>query len=158
MLVRTSSVWGFCGTAPPGGLGRCCCSGGTWHKDKRLYNLCCDCVYIICILTTVETNLMFRWKQPGVFVAVNTEAALSWSPDQPWVGAGWWSWWQLVATERSAAHCSIDAGTLVFAAGKEGLTILVDLAVVLTWASLWFGWTEKQDNICSALDAKTSFQ
>lgn len=74
---------------------------------------------------------MLRWEAPGALVAVHAEAALSGYPDQPWVGAGWRSWWQLVAAERGAANGTIDAGTLVFAAGTEALAILVDPAIVL---------------------------
>ena len=69
-------------------------------------------------------------------MAVNAETALSRYPDQPWIGTGWRSWWQLVATERSAADSSINAGAVVFTAGTKALAILVDPAVVLACASL----------------------
>lgn len=32
-------------------------------------------------------HLMFRWQAPDALMAVHTEAALSWHPDQPWVRA-----------------------------------------------------------------------
>lgn len=85
---------------------------------------------------------MLRWEPPGSLMAVHAEAALPGDPDQSWVGAGWRGRWQLVATERSAANSAIDAGALVFTAGTEALTILVDPAVVLACASLWFSWKD----------------
>lgn len=79
---------------------------------------------------------MLGREAPGAFMAVHTEAALSRDPDQLWVGAVWWSWWQLVVTERGAANGTVNAGTLMFTAGTETLAILVDPAIVLTRASL----------------------
>lgn len=69
-------------------------------------------------------------------MAFHAEAALPGDPDQLRVGAGWRSRRQLVVAERSAANGAIDAGALVFTAGTEALTILVDPAVVLTCSSL----------------------
>lgn len=83
-------------------------------------------------------NLISRRQEPGVLMAVDTEAALSRYLDQPRVGAGWRGGGQLVATERSAADCTINAGALVFTAGPEALTVLVDPAVVLACPSLRF--------------------
>lgn len=89
-----------------------------------------------------KTNLMLRWETPGAFMAVHAEAALPGYPDQPWVGAWRRGWWQLVVAERSAANSAIDAGTLVFTAGTEALAILVDPAVILACAPLWFCWRD----------------
>lgn len=81
-------------------------------------------------------HLMLRWELPGALMAVHAEAALPGYPDQLWVWAGWRGRWQLVGTERSAANSPVDAGTLVFTAGTEALTILIDPAIVLACASL----------------------
>lgn len=88
------------------------------------------------------TNLMLRWKAPCALIAVDSEAALPWYPNQAWVGAGWWSWWQLVATERRAANSAINAGALVFASSTETFAILVDPSIVLTCAPLRFCWKD----------------
>lgn len=88
------------------------------------------------------TNLMLRWKAPCALIAVDSEAALPRYPNQAWVGAGWWSWWQLVATERRAANSAINAGALVFTSSMEAFAILVDPSIVLTCASLRFCWKD----------------
>lgn len=79
---------------------------------------------------------MLWWEPPGAPMAIHAEAALPGDPDETWVRAGWRGWWQLVATERSAANSAVDAGALVFTAGTEALTVLVDPAIVLACASL----------------------
>ncbi len=76
------------------------------------------------------------WEPPRALMAVHAEAALPGYPDQAWVGAGWRCRRQLVVTERSAADSAVDARTLMFTAGVEALSILVDPAVVLACASL----------------------
>lgn len=71
-------------------------------------------------------------KVPGTLVAVHSEAALPWHPDQLGVGAGGDGGGQTVGTEQGTAHDTVDAGTLVFTAGAEILTVLVDPPVILT--------------------------
>lgn len=83
-----------------------------------------------------KTNL--RWQPPSSPVTVHAEAALPGDPDQSRVGARWRGRRQLIVAERSAADGAIDAGALVFAAGTEALTVLVDPAVVLASASFQF--------------------
>lgn len=80
-------------------------------------------------------HLMLRRKPPGVLMAIHAEAALAGYPDQPWVGAGWRGWGQLVVTEGSAANSTVDAGTLVFTPGTKTLPVLKHPAVVFTCAS-----------------------
>lgn len=79
---------------------------------------------------------MLRREAPGALVAVHTETALSRNPDQLWVRAGGRGRRQLVVTQRSAADCTVDAAALVFTASSEGLTILVNPAIVLTCAAV----------------------
>lgn len=79
---------------------------------------------------------MLRWEEPGALVAVHAEAALPGYPDQPWVGAGGGGRGQLVGAEGGAADGAVDARTLVFTAGAEALSILMDPAVVLACTSL----------------------
>lgn len=83
-----------------------------------------------------KTNL--RWQPPSSPVTVHAEAALPGDPDQSRVGARRRGRRQLIVAERSAADGAIDAGALVFAAGTEALTVLVDPAVVLASASFQF--------------------
>lgn len=75
-------------------------------------------------------------KAPGTLVAVHSEAALPWYPDQLGVGAGGGGGGQTVGTEQGTAHDAVDAGTLVFTAGTEILAVLVDPPVVLTRTTL----------------------
>lgn len=79
---------------------------------------------------------MLGREPPGALVAVHAEAALSGDANQPGVGAGRRGRGQLVAAQRGAADGSVDARTLVFAAGAETLAVLVNPAVVFARASL----------------------
>lgn len=81
---------------------------------------------------------MLRREMPGALVAVHTETALSRNPGQLWVWAGGGGRWQLVVTQWSTANCTINATALMFTASSEGLTILVNSAIVLACASVRF--------------------
>lgn len=111
-------------------------------RVNNLHKTVCQSLQTETLVTVLKTHLMLRWEAPGALMAVHTEAALPRYPDQPRVGAGRWSWRQLVVAERSAANGTVDAGTLVFAARTEALAILVDLAAVLARTSLRFSWKD----------------